>query len=135
VLEKFIVNGEHIQVRTGMGNVDVTEYRRPMAPAPAHAPGASRSQSVPTPQDSIYNRSLYPQANQPGGQGGGGQGGAQRPAAAPAAAQPRPGGPAGGPAAPARPGAAPAQPGAAQPAKDDKGTEGGEKRFRLIELD
>lgn len=63
VLERFIVNGEHIQVRTPMGNVDVTEYRRlnaPTGPAVSAPPP-----SVPTAPTSIYNRELHglPPAN------------------------------------------------------------------------
>lgn len=51
VLSRFIVNGEHIQVKTPAGNVDVTEYRRPVPPRPSPNPPA-----VPTPSDSVYNR-------------------------------------------------------------------------------
>lgn len=124
VLDKFILNGEHIQVRTPMGNVDVTEYRRPTAPAAAPAVKVAPAQpSVPTSRDSIYNRELYAQANQPAAARPG------TPAPAPAApttaaTPPAPGAPA------ARP--APAQPAAAKD-KDDQKKSG--ERFRMIELD
>ena len=140
VLEKFIVNGEHIQVRTTMGNVDVTEYRRPNAPPPTPGPAvgpnaAQQPANVPANRDSIYNRELYQQqANQGGGAV------PPNPAAAPSN---RPGANNAPPAATARPPAnAGAAAKAAQPptaggaktndAKDDQ--KKGE-RFRMIELD
>ncbi len=113
ILEKFIVNGEHLQVRTPTGNVDVTEYRRPTAPAPP--PSVSPPPpSVPPARDSIYNRELYgqPPAN------------AQR---APAGANPS--------RSPAAPPPA-ATPGAQQDngkAPADQKPQG--DRFRMIELD
>ncbi len=125
VLQKFIINGEHIQVRTPMGNVDVTEYRRPVAPASAPVavgPGAARAApSVPTNRDSIYNRELYQQNNAaPGNQGG---------SAAPAPAQ--------NPAPTAQNAPRPQQPANQPPAKSEK-TEEDKKtgqRIRMIELD
>lgn len=122
VLEKFIVNGEHIQVRTPMGNVDVTEYRRAAAPVPPSV--SPPPPSVPTSPQSIYNRELY----------------GQPAASAARAAQTRPNPPAPAPtapastpspSAPAAPTAAPApapasKPGEQKPAGD---------RVRMIELD
>lgn len=62
VLDKFIISGEYIQVKTTMGNVDVTEYQRP-APAAVRQPSVP-APSVPTPKDSVYNRELHePAAN------------------------------------------------------------------------
>lgn len=56
ILQRFIVTGEHVQVRTPMGNVDVTEYQRPNAPAPAARPRPAAEQ--PERESSIYNRAL-----------------------------------------------------------------------------
>jgi hypothetical protein len=134
VLQKFIVNGEHIQVRTPMGNVDVTEYRRPNAPnAPtprAVGPAAARAApSVPTNRDSIYNRELYQQNNQaPAGGGAPPAAPAAQPAAPAASRPPAPN------SAPAAQNARPAAP-AAKPvdkAEDDKKSG---QRIRMIELD
>lgn len=84
VLDKFIISGEYIQVKTTMGNVDVTEYQRP-APAARPQPSAP-APSVPTPKDSIYNRELHqPPASAPPSAPAAG-----RPAA-PAAKAPEPG--------------------------------------------
>lgn len=55
VLTRFIINGEHIQVKTPGGNVDVTEYRRP-SPPPRPSVAAP---AVPAPSDSVYNRPLH----------------------------------------------------------------------------
>lgn len=57
VLDKFIIRGEYIQVKTPMGNVDVTEYQRPMPQPPPQR--AAAAPSVPTPKDSVYNRELH----------------------------------------------------------------------------
>jgi hypothetical protein len=127
-LEKFIVNGEHIQVRTPMGNVDVTEYRRPVAPASAPVTTPPPA-SMPTPRESVYNRELYgePPANQ--------RGTAPRPNAAAAGGATSPNGPAPAQNRPAAP--PPANP-AGQPAaaKDANAKEpAGKDRFRMIELD
>jgi len=132
ILEKFIVNGEHIQVRTPMGNVDVTEYRRPTAPAPAPVGGGAPRQSVPTPSDSIYNRSLYPQADRGAAQERSRGASEPQPAAAPSRAAPAAPRPAAPPSEPARPGPGPASP---APQKDAKDEPAQDKRFRLIELD
>jgi hypothetical protein len=122
VLEKFVVNGEHIQVKTPMGAVDVTEYRRPAAPAAAPGPSAP-APNVPTSRDSVYNRALYDPAAAAG---------PARPVAPPAP----PPGPAPAPrVASAAPALAPGgRQASASPKKDEKDSKTGE-RFRLIELD
>ncbi len=114
VLEKFIVNGEHIQVKTPMGNVDVTEYRRPAAPAAAPSPSAPPA-AVPTPPGSIYNRELHgqPPASARGGSPPQSQSGPPPSASAPSA----------NPNAPKDPG------------KDPKDQKPQGDRFRMIELD
>jgi hypothetical protein len=135
VLDRFHVDGENISVRLeGFGLVPLTEYRR-SAPPPA-AGGAVPRAAVPTPRDSIYNRSLYPEAAAP-------QGDLSRPVAGatPPAAAARPAQGAAPAARGGQPGAAPA-PGApaagARPAaqQGQQNQQGGTSdRFKLIELD
>lgn len=86
VLDKFIISGEYIQVKTPMGNVDVTEYRRPtppQAPRPSAPPPA-----VPTPRDSVYNRALHEPAPSPSRPPQNSR--AQAPQSPPAAGRPEP---------------------------------------------
>jgi hypothetical protein len=132
VLDRFIVNGEYIQVRTPMGNVDVTEYRRPNAPT---GPAVTAPPpSVPTAESSIYNRELrgLPPANAARGAQQRPQGGAS----APASSSPPPA------AAPANNASRPANPPATSPAPASP-AQGGQQntpkpagdRGRMIELD
>ena len=122
ILARFVVNGEHVQVRTNMGNVDLTDYQRVTAPGSGAPAGAPPPPAMPTPRDSVYNRDLYKQAGDaksaPSAAPAKSPGSAPAPAAkqaasAPASSAPKP----------------PAAPGS--DAKDAKQAE----RFRMIELD
>lgn len=121
ILARFVVNGEHVQVRTNMGNVDLTDYQRVTAPGSGAPAGAPPPPAMPTPRDSVYNRDLYKQpgdaksAPAPAKSSG--------PSPAPAAKQ------AASPSAPSSAPKPPAPPGA--DAKEAKQAE----RFRMIELD
>jgi len=117
ILQRFVVNGEHVQVRTHLGNVDLTEYQRPTTPG---APGSTAASppAVPTPRESVYNRDLYKQA------------GESKTAPAPAKSGPGPAAKSGAP-APATSATAPKPAGPAS--NDGKDAKGG--RSRMIELD
>src|SRR5690606_37952844 len=42
ILERFVINGEHVPVKTAQGHVDLTEYRRPTPSPPPPAAAAAR---------------------------------------------------------------------------------------------